>query len=482
MILDHRHCYQALKARDARFDGVFFVAVSTTKIYCRPICTAKLPQPDRCTFYPHAALAEQAGYRPCLRCRPELAPGYAVVDAQRTAAHWAMARIREGALDHVSWDTLAAEYGLSARQLRRSVEHEYGVPPIELAQTQRLLAAKQLLTDTTLSMSAVADASGFGSVRRFNHLFRTTYGLNPLKLRQQQAPHRSEDAVTLKLAYRPPLHWTHLAGFLASRGAVGVETRTGDHYRRTVRIGTHRGWIGVAPIAERHQLALQISAELVPVMTPLLAKVRRLLDLDANPQVIEAHLTQSPFLRQIVSRASGLRVPGTMEGFDLAVRAILGQQVSVKAASTLFKRYTDAFGEAVATPYPELNRLSPTPARVAEAKLQQIIDLGMPAKRAESVHRLAKAVVDDRISLESPADPDATRAALLALPGIGDWTVSYIAMRALRDTDAFPQGDLGLIKAMRLQKPKELLNVAEAWRPWRAYAALHLWNSLNAGG
>lgn len=482
MQLDARHCYAALKARDTRFDGAFFVAVSTTGIYCRPVCTARLPRADRCNFYPNAAAAEQAGYRPCLRCRPELAPGSSPVDAVRTTARWVAMRIKAGALNADSLESLAEEYGLSSRQLRRVIEQEYGVSPVELAQTHRLLLAKQLLTDSSLGMAEVAFASGFSSVRRFNHLFSSRYGLSPSKLRRKGSINESTNAIVLRLGYRPPIAWAHLSGFLASRGASGVEWFDNGCYRRTVRLGTHRGWLSATQLDQQNQIRLEVAPDLMPVLPQLLMQCRRLFDLDANPQIIEAQLSKDAQLRKLIRRLPGLRVPGALDAFELASRAILGQQVSVKAATTLFNRYVQAFGESIETPFAELTHLAPTSEHIAQVPLQDLIDLGLTSKRAQTLRGLAQALVSGQLRLEPAADAGKAMTALKQLPGIGDWTASYIAMRALRDPDAFPKGDLGLIKALHLQKPKELWAAADTWRPWRSYAALHLWNSLNAGG
>ena len=372
MELDPGRCYSALKAHDARFDGRFFIAVSTTGIYCRPVCTARIPARERCSFYANAASAERAGYRPCLRCRPELAPGQASVDAVRTAARWAVARIEAGALNESDVERLAAEYGISSRQLRRVVETEFGVTPVELAQTRRLLLAKHLLTDSTLGMTDVAFASGFSSVRRFNHLFKTRYGLNPTALRRQGKPAVHADVITLKLAYRPPLDWPRLVAFLASRGATGVECAQGQRYLRTASLDvggtTYRGWFAAQPLPQQNALRLEISTSLMPALAPLLARVRRLFDLDANPRIIEEHLSHDARLKPSVRRQSGLRVPGAFDGFELALRAVLGQQISVKGASTLFGRCAAAFGEpalveAKAAPGAALTLFAPTAAR-----------------------------------------------------------------------------------------------------------------------
>ncbi len=481
MQLDPDHCYEAIRARDARFDGVFFVGVSTTGIYCRPVCTVRTPGRDRCSFYPNAALAEAAGYRPCLRCRPELAPGSAPVDAGRRVANLAVARIEAGALSDADMEELAAEFSLSSRQLRRVVEREYGVAPVALAQTRRLLLAKQLRTDTPLKMADVAFASGFQSVRRFNHMFRTRYGLNPRALRRQHAPVNG-DAITLKLGYRPPLAWQPLAGFLTSRGAICTERLELGRYLRTVRIGRQRGWIAVAPAATQNVLQVEVAPNLLSVLTPLRARLRRLFDLDANPAVIEAHLSADKRLAAHIRGVRGLRIPGTLDGFELALRAVLGQQISVKAATTVFGRFAEFFGDAVETPFAGLDRTAPNAEAVADARLQHIIERGLTRRRAETVQALARAVAEQKLRLEPAANTDEAIAALHELPGIGPWTVQYIAMRALSDPDAFPDSDLGLLKALRFTHPAKLAAAAERWRPWRAYAAVHLWNSYSSGG
>jgi AraC family transcriptional regulator of adaptative response / DNA-3-methyladenine glycosylase II len=478
MELDTRRCYAALKARDARFDGRFFVAVSTTGIYCRPVCPARTPGRERCSFYTNAASAERDGYRPCLRCRPELAPGLAPVDAVRTAAHWVAARIDAGALNEGDLEALAAEYGLSSRQLRRVIEAEFGVTPVELAQTRRLLLAKQLLTDSGLSMAEVAHASGFTSVRRFNHLFKTRYGLNPTALRRHGRPLPGADAITLKLAYRPPLDWQRLAGFLVSRGAAGVECLQGARYARTASLAGHRGWFSAEPLAQQNALRLEVSFGLMPVLAPLLARLRQLFDLDANPRIIEAHLCQDARLARIVRRQPGLRVPGAFDGFELALRAVLGQQVTVKAASTLAGRFAAAFGEPAVTPFEQLKHFSPEAGKIAAADVQMLIELGLTKKRAETIRCLARAVAAGGLVLEPGVALEETLERLQSLPGIGPWTAQYVAMRALGYPDAFPHGDLGLAKALGLRKEKEILAAAESWRPWRAYAAHHLWASL----
>ena len=480
MQLDPDHCYVSLNARDSRFDGLFYVGVTSTGIYCRPICPTRVPRRDNCRFFANAASAEREGFRPCLRCRPELAPGGAPMDAVGRLAGLAVARIDAGALNEGSFDQLAADLGISGRQLRRAVERHYGVAPVELAQTRRLLLAKQLLTETQIKIADVAFASGFSSLRRFNHLFQSRYRLSPGALRRSQSPAAATDSVTLKLAYRPPLDWDRLLGFLVGRGAAGVEAAEGRRYLRAVRIGACAGWIAVEPAQKEAALRAEVSLGLLPVLTPLLARLRRLFDLDANPQAIDQHLMADPQLRERVERRPGLRVPGAFDGFELALRAVLGQQVSVKAATTIFGRFARAYGEPLATPFAAVTSTGPRPALIAAADEGEIAGLGMPGARARTVLGLARAVSEGRLRLEPGVDPERVVAALREVPGIGDWTAQYVAMRALRDPDAFPASDLGIYRALGVSRPRDAIAAAEGWRPWRAYAVLHLW--LGQGG
>lgn len=470
--LDTDNCYQALLAHDTRFDGVFFVGVATTGIYCRPVCTAKTPHAQNCTFYHSAAAAERAGYRPCLRCRPELAPGNAPVDANSRLAARAAIRIEAGALSVGSVAKLAAELGVTDRHLRRVFQTEFGVSPIELAQTQRLLLAKRLLTDTNLPIIEVAFASGFASLRRFNHLFQERYRLNPTALRKARLMTPAPEILSCDLAYRPPYDWHALVQFLIGHASASVEALDGNRYVRTIAIGNHKGWIAAAPLSNRDILRVEVSAGLAPVLLPLLNRVKFLFDLDASPDLVAAQLGD------IAKAHPGLRVPGALNGYEMAVRAVLGQQISVQAATTLSGRFATAFGEPIETPFPRLARLTPTPERVAQAEPEELIALGIIRARAKTILGLSQAVADGEIVLESGGDAEQTMTALKALPGIGEWTAQYIAMRALAYPDAFPHTDLGLYKALNERNPKRVLELSERWRPWRAYAAMHLWKSL----
>lgn len=479
MTYDDNTCYRALTARDRRFDGLFFVGVRTTGIYCRPVCTARTPRRSSCRFFSGAPLAEQAGFRPCLRCRPELAPGHAPVDSTRTVARAAATRIEAGALNvGGSLEDLAASLGLSSRQLRRAVRKELGVSPVELAQTNRLLLAKRLIAETQLPMTQVAFAAGFESVRRFNALFQSHYRLTPGALRRSSSVSGSSDSLRLMLTYRPPYDWGALLTFLAARAIPGVECVTGSTYHRTVAVAERRGWLSVSPVTDRPLLAVEMATALAPALPSILMRLRNLFDLDARPDIIAGHLALAPSLAASVQLRPGLRVPGAFDSFELALRAILGQQVSVQGASTLAGRFAERFGESIETPIPALNRFAPTADTLAAARSSMLAALGVPAARAESIRTLARAIACGAIDLELGVDPTATIERLMELPGIGPWTAEYIAMRGLRWPDAFPSGDLGLVKASGLGSAKALEKVAERWRPWRSYAAMHLWESL----
>jgi AraC family transcriptional regulator, regulatory protein of adaptative response / DNA-3-methyladenine glycosylase II len=477
MKINDETCYRALVARDTRFDGLFYVGVTTTGIYCRPICTARTPLPGRCRFFSNSALAEQEGFRPCLRCRPELAPGHAPVDAVPRMARAAARRIEAGALnDGRGLERLAEDLGTSTRQLRRAVRREFGVSPVELAQTQRLLLAKQLLTESNLPIIRVAFASGFDSVRRFNALFRSHYRLTPTRMRRATTKNAG-DCVRLTLAYRPPLAWSELMRFLKGRATQGVEEVEGNAYTRTAVVGDHQGWLKVRPNAGRNTLCIEVATSLVPALPEVLARVKSLFDLNARPDVIASHLADDARLGCVAATCPGLRVPGAFDGFELAVRAILGQRVSVTAATSLAGRLVGRLGEPIETPVPALHRLFPSPARLASVEESELRSLGISGARAATISAIARAVLGRQIDLEPSPDPEAVIAKLQELPGIGDWTAQYIAMRALRWPDAFPAGDLGLLKAMGERSVQRLRDAGEAWRPWRAYAAMYLWES-----
>jgi AraC family transcriptional regulator of adaptative response / DNA-3-methyladenine glycosylase II len=474
MELDSDACFRAVRARDRRFDGRFFVGIASTHIYCRPICPARPPKRENMRFYTSAAAAEGAGFRPCLRCRPERAPGLASVDAVSRLVGAAIAGIEEHALSSAKVGELAAALGVSDRHLRRVTESELGVSPIELAQTQRLLFAKRLLGDTGLTLTEIAFASGFGSVRRFNALFKSRYNLSPRALRGTAS---AAAGLHCQLEFRPPFAWHRLLDYLRLRAIPGVEMADTTHYRRTVSIDDAQGWIAVSLGKKANALDVEISPSLAPVIGAVIARVKRLFDLGAVPDAVGALLSQDPLLATVVQRIPGLRVAGAFDGYELAVRAILGQQVSVKGATTLAGRWAQAFGAPIATPYPELNRLAPTAQRMAAVTADEIAALGIVGARARCLSLLAAAVLERKVVLTFAPNVEEQIDALLRLPGIGPWTAQYIAMRALHWPDAFPSGDLMLLRAANANQ-KKLQELAEAWRPWRAYATHYLWNSL----
>lgn len=481
MELQHEKCYRAIVTRDARFDGLFFVGVTTTRIYCRPVCSARTPGKDRCRFFAVAAAAEQAGFRPCLRCRPELAPGHSSVDAVGRVARCAATRIQSGALnDGAGVDDLAAEFGLGARQLRRAMRRELGVSPVQLAQTHRLLLAKQLLTETRLPIIDVALASGFESVRRFNGLFKSHYRLAPRRFRQSLDPPSQATPLRLRLAYRPPFAWAEMLRFLAARATAGCEHISGHTFARTAAIGLHRGWLLVAPSVVPNTLLVEFSASLTAVLAPLLARLRHLFDLGARPDVIASHLGHDRRIGPAVRRCPGLRVPGSFSGFELAWRAVLGQRISVHAASVLAGRLVGRFGEPIETSDPQLNRLAPDAERLASTDARALARLGISRAAAGAIRALAVRVADGRLRLEPGADPEETIETLQEIPGVGRWTAEYIAMRGLGWPDAFPDGDLGLRRGLCEPSVVRLREIAEDWRPWRSYAVMHVWNHLSA--
>jgi len=476
MTLDPNTCYRALRARDARFDGRFFVAVSSTRIYCRPVCTVKPARRENCRFFPSAAAAESGGYRPCLRCRPELAPGNASVDATTRLAQAAASLIEDRSLEEDSLQAIAGRLGITDRHLRRAFGAEFGVSPVEFAQTQRLLLAKRLLTDTALPVTEIAFASGFGSVRRFNALFKQRYRLQPQQLRRAAPAADTPDTLNFELSFRPPYDWVALRAFLGARTIAGVEAVELNAYRRTARIAVdgkvRTGWLEVSLSRKKPALRVAVSASLAKALPPVLSRVKALMDLSCQP----AEVAQA--LGALEGFRPGLRVPGAFDGFEVAVRAVLGQQVSVAAARTVAGRFAAAFGDPVATPFPDLTTAFPTAQKIAGLPCGWIAKLGMPGARAKTVLALAGAVAGGGLILTPNAEVEATLDRLRALPGVGEWTAQYIAMRALAWPDAFPHTDLGVMKAMGEKDPKRVLAAGEAWRPWRAYAVMHLWRTL----
>ena len=485
-------CYAAMKARDARFDGCFFTAVTSTGIYCRPVCSVKAPKRENCRFFSHASQAESAGFRPCLRCRPELAPHsvvWSIQDASYILAHQA-ARLLDEPDDWAdtspSVEKLALKLGISDRHLRRIFEAQFGVSPLQYLQTRRLLTAKQLLADTQLPVTHIALMSGFASVRRFNAAFSAHYRLSPTQLRRAAPKANAAQGITIKLGYRPPYDVASMLAFMETRciktiESITIESIAASAYkywaRHTFGIEIagkkYAGWLQMHFDEPRHQLVLTVSDSLHSVLPLVIRRVRAAFDLDADPQAINA------VLHQDFPTGDGLRVPGALDGFELAVRAVLGQRITVAAARTLAQRLVDKFGEPIATPWPELTRLFPSPSVLAAASGDELGQLGIVRQRQAAIVGLAKAVCGG-LQLHGGADVHATIEALTSLPGIGDWTAQYIAMRALRWPDAFVAGDVALHKILGVQGLKNPARLAEAaslaWKPWRSYAVIRTWS------
>lgn len=497
-------CYQALLSHDARFDGCFFTAVTSTRIYCRPVCRVKAPKRENCLFFALAAQAEAAGFRPCLRCRPELAPqslAWSTQDASHTlalqAAHWLDHSINTG--ESVPSVAMAAcKLGISPRHLQRIFQAHLGISPLQYLQTRRLLCAKQLLTDTRLPMADVAHASGFASQRRFNTAFVQHYRLVPTQMRLSAVgatraaslakPWAS--ATQVQLAYRPPYDTSALLEFWRTRQLDAIEmiaTRADVHWAaRTFSINfsghAYSGWIHLAFDPVRPLVCLHLSDSLCPVLPAVIARVRAALDLDADPQAIDAVLGP-----HFPGSSSGIRVPGSFDGFEVAVRAILGQQITVAAARTLAQRLVHAFGQPIQTPWHALSRLFPSACTLAAVNPAALGELGIVRQRQAAIIALSRAVESGALNLNTPVQALGAIEQLKTLPGIGDWTANTIALRALRWPDAFPAGDVALHNALGLRGEKNPTRACEAasqaWRPWRSYAVLRLWQGpVNPAG
>jgi AraC family transcriptional regulator of adaptative response / DNA-3-methyladenine glycosylase II len=479
MDLDHDACYRVIAQRDARFDGRFFTAVKTTGIYCRPVCPARTPHSKNVIFYPTAAAAQEAGFRPCLRCRPETAPDMGAWRGTSNTVARALSLIELGALDEGSAPALAERLGLGERQLRRLFREHLGASPLGVAQTRRVLLAKQLIHETRLPMTEIAFASGFGSVRRFNETFSALFGRAPGELRRMAGEHMADANAaefSLLLRYQPPYDWSAMLGFLSQRAISGVERVAGGAYSRSICVAGTSGVLSIRPAAG-NALCAKIRIGKLRTLPSIIARLRRVFDLAADPLAISAHLAGDPVLAPLVAKRPGLRVPGAWDGFELAVRAVLGQQITVGAAVSLARRLVAKYGQPLENPEPGLTHLFPTPAALAKADLST---LGMPKSRASTLSAVAAAVLKTPDLLDANCELDEAVRRLRAIPGVGEWTAQYIALRQLREPDAFPATDIGVLRALadaRGQRPSaaEILRRAERWRPFRAYAAQHLW-------
>ncbi len=479
---DREICLRVLDSRDARFDGLIFVGITSTGIYCRPVCPARTAKRENCRFFSSAAAAQEAGFRPCLRCRPETAPDLASWRGTSNTVSRALALINEGALDgeDASVEKLAERLGLGERQLRRLFLQHLGASPISVAQTRRVLFAKQLIHETQMSMTDVAMAAGFGSVRRFNEIFQELFHRSPSALRRKTSASHAEAEVTLRLRYRPPYDWESMLGYLRTRAIPGVEVVENGSYWRTVEIDGFSGSIEVRHLPRQQSLGVTIRFPNVRSLPAIVTRVRRVFDLGADIETIGSHLARDPLLAPLVAQRPGLRAPGGWDGFELAVRAILGQQISVVAARRLAGQLVVLHGKAVPAGrggHPGLTHVFPTAKGLASAKS---IGLGMPNARQRSLKALAEATVDDPNLFRPFGTIEEAIVRLRMIMGVGEWTAHYIALRALREMDAFPASDIGLLRSAALMDgvrstAANLLDRAESWRPWRAYAAQHLW-------
>ncbi len=486
MILNESGLYAAFKAKDTRFDGRFFVGISTTGIYCRPVCRARQPKAENCSFYSTAAEAEQAGYRPCLLCRPELAPGNSTTDATANLVFRAARMLEKNCGSGQSLEELADRLGCTGRHLRRVFTTEYNVSPVQYLQTCRLLLAKNLLTDTNLSVLEIAMAAGFGSLRRFNDLFKKQYQLSPTALRKRVTEEKRHNGnITLALGYRPPYPWEKMLDFLAGRAITGVETVKNGEYMRTVRLENAKGeylsgWVQVGHKQKQNALSVTVSESLLPVLPQVLARIRHLFDLYCDPGAVYETLQAMNDIRPGLC-VLGTRVPGCFNTFEMAARAVLGQQITVKAASTLAARIVEAYGAPVATGMEGLTHIFPSPGDILslDGPIENHFGpLGVISARAKTIYQLAQALEKKDVDFDLCAQPEEEMKKLMEIRGIGNWTAQYIAMRAMEWPDAFLETDVGVRKALEPYTPKELLAMAEAWRPWRSYATINLWNTL----
>lgn len=480
---------RARLARDARFDGQFYVGVSSTGIYCRPICPANAPKSENVSFFPSAAAAGEAGFRPCLRCRPECAPGTPAWSGTSTTVRRGLRLISNGALDNGNIENLADRLGVTSRHLRRLFTKHLGASPLAVAHTQRLHFAKRLIDETTLPMSHVSSAAGYGSIRRFNDAFRKTYGRSPRELRRvgEEAGISGRSAMlTVRLPYRRPFNWSAILDFFAARATPGVEVVNGDTYFRTITSDDDHGVVQISPDKRDGYLSLTLHCVNTNALFEIVQTAREVFDLDAPISEIRATLGKDQVLKAMLRKNPGFRVPGAWDGFEVTIRAILGQQISVKAATTIAGRIAHKYGERLDLPGTSidsgLSHIFPTAERLRRARLSNI---GLVRSRAETIRRVSAAVVNGDLNFDVAQEPEQFCEILQSIKGVGDWTAQYVAMRALKNPDAFPGSDLGLIKAIAYPDrvtPKELITQAEDWRPWRAYAALLLWSSLPGSG
>ena len=461
---------KARQTRDARFDGRFFIAVRTTGIYCRPVCKVRMPKAENVTFYSSAAGATEAGYRPCLRCRPEAAPGTPAWSGTSTTVTRGLRLISEGALDELSIEELSDKLGVTGRHLGRLFNQHLGASPQAIAQTRRLHFAKKLISETEMPMTEIALSSGYGSVRRFNDHFRKVYDRSPTMLRNKQNKEQGS-GVTVRLSYREPFDFEGMLAFMAMRAVPQIESITSDAYIRSFQIDGETGSLQVSQDRENCCLVCNVEISNTRPLMKVVNRVRTLFDLDAVPSEINQRLSENGELSDLISENPGQRLPGSWDPFEIAVRAIVGQQVSVKGATTVMSRIVESYGERI-----DGRVLFPTPDSLADLSVDE---LSMPNKRAQAIKDMAAAVVSGDIDLSRSSSPEVLIQQMTAIKGIGPWTAQYVTMRALNDPDAFLHSDLVILKSaanlLGVNSEKEMLKRSDAWRPWRAYAGMHLW-------
>jgi AraC family transcriptional regulator, regulatory protein of adaptative response / DNA-3-methyladenine glycosylase II len=473
-------CYRALCSRDARFDGRFFTAVTSTGIYCRPVCPAPTPYAQNVRFYSCAAAAEAAGFRACRRCHPESSPGSADWNIRADLAARALRLIADGIVDSEGVSGLASRLAVSERHLHRELVTEVGIGPLALARSRRAQTARLLIDQTNLSLTTIAFAAGFASVRQFNDTMQEVFACAPSELRRHAQPaSNGEGKLSLRLQYRPPFAAEALLTYLGKRSIPGVEEVTAGRYRRTVAFAKSRGIVEIEPMLAGNAVRIHVQLNDLSDLNLLVQRCRRLFDLDADPAAIASVLRVDPLLAPLVDAHPGLRVPGAVNGFEFAVRAIIGQQISVAGARTLVGRLVTALGEPLAVPDGSLTHTFPSPEVIAEANMSK---LGITQKRIMALQALAQSIVRQDLVLDASADREETATRLQALPGVGPWTAAYIVMRALSDPDAFPASDLGVRRVFEqyglAADMKSIMQRTEAWRPWRAYATQYLWAGL----
>ena len=476
--MDDEQHYRAAVSKDARFDGVFFIAVTSTGIYCRPSCPAMTPKREHMRFYKTPAAAQQAGFRACKRCRPDASPGSPEWNIRADMTARAMRLIADGIVDREGVDGLARSLGYEQRQVRRVLTAELGASPLALARAQRAQTARVLVETTKLPMGDIAFAAGFASIRQFNATILEVFDTPPSRLRERAARHAPATppgAVCLRLPFRPPIDLPRLFGFLAARAVPGVEEVTASTYRRTISLPNGRGILSLRNVDQARWVECELELDDLRDVTAAVQRCRRLLDLDADPDAVSGFLVSDEVIGPLARACPGRRSPGHVDGDELAMRAVLGQQVSVAAARRLGARLTAEYGKPLARPSGTLTHCFPDAATIAAADPAA---LPMPAARARALVTLAAALASGEVALHPGADRDEAAARLLALPGIGPWTVAYIRMRALSDPDAFPATDVGVLRALAALGAGAGVAVAERWRPWRSYAVHHLWATL----